>query len=86
MSQKVEKDRNSLEQRLQFRSENCKSVWTEVNTERTEMKPLKQVSDHVGSNRVHADDNQWERPFLVSLQLDDPTKRSEEQEANSTAE
>src|SRR5207237_1107953 len=49
-------------------------------------KSFHEMRDAVRSNRVHADDNQRERPFLETLYIDHPTESGQEQEADASAE
>lgn len=47
---------------------------------------LPQVRNQVRRDRVHADNDQRERPFWVIFYVDNPGKRHEEEEADAAAE
>src|SRR5437867_367485 len=71
---------------LQSSAGKLKKVPAQVDLEAAIQKSFHEMRDAVRSNRVHADDNQRERPFLETLYIDHPTESGQEQEADASAE
>src|SRR5262245_28586465 len=74
------------EQRLVSFAENFEAVLAEMSLQRGGDKPRQQLGDAVSGDRIHPDHDQWERPPLYSLHVNQRIEPRRQQKTPAAAE